>query len=85
MRIYSRSRVAPGLRVPRTLVTSDPGEARRFIEEIGVGKVVFKAFLASVEDWRETRLVESSDEAAQAVLDILDDPGAARMRSLAGK
>lgn len=50
-----------GLRVPRTLVTSDPDEARAFIEQIGVGKVVFKAFLASVEDWRETRLVESSD------------------------
>jgi trehalose synthase len=30
-------------------------------------------------------LVESSEEAAQAVLDILDDPGTARMRSLAGK
>jgi glutathione synthase/RimK-type ligase-like ATP-grasp enzyme len=50
-----------GLRIPRTLVTSNPAEARRFIEEIGVGKVVFKAFLASVEDWRETRLVEADD------------------------
>jgi trehalose synthase len=30
-------------------------------------------------------LVESSEEAAQAVLDILDDPGAARARALAGK
>jgi glutathione synthase/RimK-type ligase-like ATP-grasp enzyme len=50
-----------GLRMPRTLVTNDPGEAKRFIEEIGVGKVVFKAFLASVEDWRETRLVEAED------------------------
>ncbi len=50
-----------GLRVPRTMVTSDPGEAKRFIEEIGVGKVVFKAFLASIEDWRETRLVEAAD------------------------
>src|SRR6476646_10961372 len=30
-------------------------------------------------------LVRSSQEAAQAVLDILDDPVAARMRSLAGK
>ena len=50
-----------GLRVPRTLVTSDPDEARKFIEEIGVGSVVFKAFLASTQDWRETRLVESRD------------------------
>jgi trehalose synthase len=30
-------------------------------------------------------LVESSEEAAQAVLDILGDPGAARARALAGK
>ncbi len=50
-----------GLRVPRTLVTSNPDEARKFIEEIGVGAVVFKAFLASTQDWRETRLVESCD------------------------
>ena len=50
-----------GLRVPRTLVTSNPASAREFISEIGVGAVVFKAFLASTQDWRETRLIESSD------------------------
>jgi glutathione synthase/RimK-type ligase-like ATP-grasp enzyme len=50
-----------GLRVPRTLVTSDPAEARRFIEQVGMGSVVFKAFLASTQDWRETRLVEACD------------------------
>jgi hypothetical protein len=50
-----------GLRVPRTLVTSNPDEARSFIEQVGVGAVVFKPFLASIEDWRETRLIEPSD------------------------
>jgi glutathione synthase/RimK-type ligase-like ATP-grasp enzyme len=50
-----------GLRVPRTLVTSDPAEARKFIEQVGMGSVVFKAFLASTQDWRETRLVEACD------------------------
>lgn len=52
-----------GLRLPRTLVTNTPDEARLFVESIGVGKVVFKAFLASVEEWRETRLVEQRDMA----------------------
>ncbi len=50
-----------GLRVPRTLVTNKPDEARHFIETIGVGRVVFKAFLASTQAWRETRLIERSD------------------------
>jgi len=50
-----------GLRVPRTLVTNKPGEARQFIENLGVGAVVFKAFLASTQAWRETRLIERSD------------------------
>lgn len=50
-----------GLHVPRTMVTSDPVEARKFIEEIGAGGVVFKAFLASTQDWRETRLIEPGD------------------------
>ena len=50
-----------GLRIPRTLVTSKADAAREFITELGLGHVVFKAFLASIEDWRETRLVESQD------------------------
>jgi hypothetical protein len=50
-----------GLQVPRTLVTNRPESARSFIDEVGVGKTVFKAFLASQEAWRETRLVEQAD------------------------
>lgn len=50
-----------GLRVPRTCVTNKPEDARAFIGEVGVGATVFKAFLASMEAWRETRLVEPQD------------------------
>lgn len=50
-----------GLRLPRTLVTNEPEAARRFIGEVGVGKTIFKAFLASHEAWRETRLLKRED------------------------
>ncbi|AUD02811.1 MvdC/MvdD family ATP grasp protein [Spirosoma pollinicola] len=50
-----------GLKLPRTLVTNQPEAAQAFIESIGVGKTIFKAFLASFEDWRETRLIEKED------------------------
>ncbi|MFD7788166.1 MvdC/MvdD family ATP grasp protein [Streptomyces nojiriensis] len=47
-----------GLTLPRTLVTNEPERARRFIAEVGVGRTVFKAFVAAADDaWRETRLV----------------------------
>ncbi|MFJ5552353.1 MvdC/MvdD family ATP grasp protein [Streptomyces sp. NPDC093225] len=47
-----------GLTLPRTLVTNEPERARRFIDEVGVGRTVFKAFAAAADDaWRETRLV----------------------------
>jgi glutathione synthase/RimK-type ligase-like ATP-grasp enzyme len=50
-----------GLRVPRTLVTNSPQDARAFVDQIGLGRVVFKAFLASLDAWRETRLVLEED------------------------
>lgn len=50
-----------GIKVPRTLVTTDPSKAREFIDSIGVGKVVYKAFLAIHDSWRETRLVQAED------------------------
>lgn len=50
-----------GLRLPRTLVTNQPEAARAFIESVGLGKTIFKAFLASIEAWRETRLIEPDD------------------------
>jgi glutathione synthase/RimK-type ligase-like ATP-grasp enzyme len=50
-----------GMNVPRTLVTNKPEVARNFIEQIGIGKTVFKAFLAATQEWRETRIIELSD------------------------
>lgn len=50
-----------GLKLPRTLVTTSAGAARDFIESVRPGRVVFKAFLAAIQEWRETRLVEQED------------------------
>jgi glutathione synthase/RimK-type ligase-like ATP-grasp enzyme len=57
---------ACGLRVPRTLVTSSPRAARAFVDAVGVGRVVAKAFSATEACWRETRLVSGGE------LDLLD-------------
>lgn len=50
-----------GLEVPRTLITTRAEAARDFIHAVRPGQVVFKAFLATIADWRETRLVEAQD------------------------
>jgi glutathione synthase/RimK-type ligase-like ATP-grasp enzyme len=50
-----------GMLLPRTLVTTQPAAAREFIRQLGSRRVVFKAFLASIDEWRETRLVEQED------------------------
>lgn len=50
-----------GFSLPRTLVTNKPEVARQFIGDIGVGKTIFKPFLASIESWRETRIIEHDD------------------------
>lgn len=52
-----------GLDVPRTVVTSDPGEARAFIDRVGLGRVICKAFSATAETWRETRMVGTEEYA----------------------
>jgi len=57
---------AAGLEIPQTLVTSDPDAARAFVDRLGLERVVCKAFSATPENWRETRLV---GEAEYAVLD----------------
>ncbi len=46
-----------GLEVPQTLITSDPDEARAFIDRLGMGRVICKAFSATEELWRETRMI----------------------------
>jgi glutathione synthase/RimK-type ligase-like ATP-grasp enzyme len=55
-----------GLRVPHTLMTSDPDRARAFIDAVGVGRTIFKTFAATQAVWRETRLVREQE------LDILE-------------
>jgi hypothetical protein len=45
-----------GLRVPRTCMTNSPERARQFIAD-EAGDVVYKAFSATPETWRETRVV----------------------------
>jgi hypothetical protein len=55
-----------GLEVPRTMITSDPEQARAFIDRIGLGGVICKAFSATQDNWRETRLV------GEAEYDLLD-------------
>jgi glutathione synthase/RimK-type ligase-like ATP-grasp enzyme len=50
-----------GLRIPETLVTNDPAQARSFIEALGVGRVIYKAFSATEQEWRETRLIRDEE------------------------
>lgn len=50
-----------GLRTPRTLVTSDPDAARKFVSEVGVGRTIFKTFSCTHAVWRETRLVRKEE------------------------
>ncbi len=50
-----------GLRIPRTLITNDPVAAKRFVGELGTGRTVYKTFVASEENWRETRIVREEE------------------------
>jgi glutathione synthase/RimK-type ligase-like ATP-grasp enzyme len=52
-----------GLPVPRTLITNDPDDARRFVDEVGPGRTVYKTFVATEENWRETRIIRSEEVA----------------------
>lgn len=50
-----------GLRVPRTLITSNPQRARRFVDELGPTAAIHKTFSCTHAIWRETRLLRSED------------------------
>ena len=50
-----------GLTVPRTLITNDPDEARRFITDVGPARTIYKTFLATEEHWRETRVLRDEE------------------------
>ncbi len=50
-----------GLAVPRTCITSDPKEARAFVDGLRPHRAVFKALSAARADWRETRIVRAEE------------------------
>jgi hypothetical protein len=52
-----------GLRVPRTLITNDPETAAAFIEREGSAGTIYKAFSATEQAWRETRLLRPEERA----------------------
>jgi glutathione synthase/RimK-type ligase-like ATP-grasp enzyme len=50
-----------GFEVPDTCITNDPERAREFVDEHGANRTVYKAFSATEEAWRETRLLEPDE------------------------
>jgi glutathione synthase/RimK-type ligase-like ATP-grasp enzyme len=50
-----------GLKVPRTLITSDPERAQRFVAELAGVQTVYKTFSCTHAIWRETRLLRQED------------------------
>lgn len=50
-----------GLAIPRTLVTNDPAAARAFVAEQGERGTIYKAFSATEQAWRETRLLQPDE------------------------
>ena len=50
-----------GLRIPATLMTNDPTEARRFVDARGYREIVYKSFSSTEEEWRETRLLRENE------------------------
>lgn len=50
-----------GLRLPDTLITNDPDEARRYIDAHGYQQVIYKSFSALEQAWRETRLIRPDE------------------------
>lgn len=50
-----------GLTIPHTLITNDPDEARAFVDARGYRNVIYKAFSATEQDWRETRLLKQEE------------------------
>ncbi|MEP2030201.1 MAG: MvdC/MvdD family ATP grasp protein [Paracoccaceae bacterium] len=51
-----------GLRTPKTLITNDNQAAMRFVEAQGNKGTIYKAFTATEEDWRETRLLKPEEK-----------------------
>jgi glutathione synthase/RimK-type ligase-like ATP-grasp enzyme len=56
-----------GLTIPKTLITNDVDQARQFIATQGYDRTIYKAFSATQQEWRETRLLKQEE------LDLLDN------------
>lgn len=50
-----------GLEVPETLITNCAHAAGEFVRRLGLGRVIYKAFSATEQDWRETRLLRENE------------------------
>lgn len=50
-----------GLRIPDTLISNDPDQARVFIDRHGYRNVVYKSFSAFEQEWRETRILREEE------------------------
>lgn len=50
-----------GLRIPDTLITSDPAAARSYIDRRGYRGVIYKSFSALEDEWRETRVLRAEE------------------------
>jgi hypothetical protein len=50
-----------GLKVPRTLITSDPDRARAFVAKSNGSGTIYKTFSCTHAIWRETRLLRPED------------------------
>jgi glutathione synthase/RimK-type ligase-like ATP-grasp enzyme len=50
-----------GLEIPQTLISNCPHAARKFVQRMGIGNVIYKAFSATEQDWRETRLLREEE------------------------
>lgn len=55
-----------GLPIPETLITNDPHAARDFIDRFGLEQTIYKTFVATEQNWRETRMMRPGE------LEILD-------------
>jgi glutathione synthase/RimK-type ligase-like ATP-grasp enzyme len=50
-----------GLRIPATMITNDPMEARKFVDARGYRDVAYKSFASTEQEWRETRLLRQEE------------------------
>jgi glutathione synthase/RimK-type ligase-like ATP-grasp enzyme len=49
------------LRIPHTLITNDPDQARAFLDARAYRDVIYKAFTGTDQEWRETRMLRPEE------------------------